>query len=105
MGLMARSHLWPSRMLFRDWHVPTLYLSIHINGSINRPGAAVCSTVILPPRSAPSHIAENMHVLCLTIRLKALLSLRNRLSFQGPFRSEEHTSELQSLRHLVCRLL
>src|SRR5436853_2044047 len=22
-----------------------------------------------------------------------------------PFRSEEHTSELQSLRHLVCRLL
>src|SRR5947199_10286399 len=27
-------------------------------------------------------------------------------SFQGAlFRSEEHTSELQSLRHLVCRLL
>src|SRR5258705_12221384 len=24
---------------------------------------------------------------------------------QGPERSEEHTSELQSLRHLVCRLL
>src|SRR5262245_64670401 len=24
---------------------------------------------------------------------------------QGPQRSEEHTSELQSLRHLVCRLL
>src|SRR5436853_4480180 len=23
----------------------------------------------------------------------------------GPTRSEEHTSELQSLRHLVCRLL
>src|ERR1035441_10936064 len=23
----------------------------------------------------------------------------------SPFRSEEHTSELQSLRHLVCRLL
>src|SRR5437899_9292692 len=23
----------------------------------------------------------------------------------GPIRSEEHTSELQSLRHLVCRLL
>src|ERR1035438_8529657 len=23
----------------------------------------------------------------------------------GPVRSEEHTSELQSLRHLVCRLL
>src|SRR5262245_10242528 len=25
--------------------------------------------------------------------------------FQATFRSEEHTSELQSLRHLVCRLL
>src|SRR5205814_3442083 len=27
------------------------------------------------------------------------------LSAAGPRRSEEHTSELQSLRHLVCRLL
>src|SRR5262245_62613829 len=26
-------------------------------------------------------------------------------SFGGVIRSEEHTSELQSLRHLVCRLL
>src|SRR5258705_3155661 len=26
-------------------------------------------------------------------------------SASGPRRSEEHTSELQSLRHLVCRLL
>src|SRR5438045_6024687 len=25
--------------------------------------------------------------------------------FSSPLRSEEHTSELQSLRHLVCRLL
>src|SRR5258705_1825048 len=25
--------------------------------------------------------------------------------FRGSYRSEEHTSELQSLRHLVCRLL
>src|ERR1035438_9820007 len=28
-----------------------------------------------------------------------------RLQFGDRFRSEEHTSELQSLRHLVCRLL
>src|SRR5947199_1305904 len=27
------------------------------------------------------------------------------LKSSGPLRSEEHTSELQSLRHLVCRLL
>src|SRR5205814_7847623 len=27
------------------------------------------------------------------------------VTFEGRVRSEEHTSELQSLRHLVCRLL
>src|SRR5258705_119228 len=31
--------------------------------------------------------------------------LRLVVNFEGQFRSEEHTSELQSLRHLVCRLL
>src|SRR5205814_10688702 len=31
--------------------------------------------------------------------------LRARAGRQGLLRSEEHTSELQSLRHLVCRLL
>src|SRR5262245_17658190 len=44
---------------------------------------------------------------------EALPSLATALIMQGPrgsnrsaiFRSEEHTSELQSLRHLVCRLL
>src|SRR5437899_9554197 len=29
----------------------------------------------------------------------------NLATFEGACRSEEHTSELQSLRHLVCRLL
>src|SRR5947199_4892705 len=29
----------------------------------------------------------------------------SRLAERSPSRSEEHTSELQSLRHLVCRLL
>src|SRR5262245_62962598 len=36
----------------------------------------------------------------------ALLTNRRVASGEPPgFRSEEHTSELQSLRHLVCRLL
>src|SRR5437899_6151858 len=34
-----------------------------------------------------------------------LLRLRGRGVFVAISRSEEHTSELQSLRHLVCRLL
>src|ERR1035441_9399301 len=50
---------------------------------------------------------------CQTIRLKLIkigtvierkLTLV-RLHFSSAHRSEEHTSELQSLRHLVCRLL
>src|SRR5438045_7394265 len=32
-------------------------------------------------------------------------SKKKRRSDEPPLRSEEHTSELQSLRHLVCRLL
>src|SRR5947199_10463975 len=33
------------------------------------------------------------------------LTIGQRDLFATPTRSEEHTSELQSLRHLVCRLL
>src|SRR5207244_11938700 len=32
------------------------------------------------------------------------VSLRDLIKAQGPMRSEEHTSELQSPDHLVCRL-
>src|SRR5262245_56112585 len=35
----------------------------------------------------------------------ALLRPRSLVLLLSPTRSEEHTSELQSLRHLVCRLL
>src|ERR1035438_2254126 len=39
------------------------------------------------------------------LRCPAFARLRARGSSRGLLRSEEHTSELQSLRHLVCRLL
>src|ERR1035441_10811650 len=38
-------------------------------------------------------------------RRTAVSSHPQRSSPASPLRSEEHTSELQSLRHLVCRLL
>src|SRR5258705_2718736 len=46
----------------------------------------------------------------MTARFLALVALYfvlldERQEPRGHFRSEEHTSELQSLRHLVCRLL
>src|SRR5437899_6213239 len=37
--------------------------------------------------------------------LSAQTNSRRNLHVQSRLRSEEHTSELQSLRHLVCRLL
>src|SRR5947199_7066233 len=57
------------------------------------------------------------HTLCLLVMIgvradgrKELVALANGYresteSWAGTARSEEHTSELQSLRHLVCRLL
>src|SRR5258705_7934942 len=40
-----------------------------------------------------------------TVRTKARFMNVHRLFMKRALRSEEHTSELQSLRHLVCRLL
>src|ERR1039458_9614512 len=40
-----------------------------------------------------------------TSELQSLRHLVCRLLLDKPIRSEEHTSELQSLRHFVCRLL
>src|ERR1035441_10871229 len=38
-------------------------------------------------------------------KIKGLIKLNTNENPYPPSRSEEHTSELQSLRHLVCRLL
>src|ERR1035441_9038788 len=62
----------------------------------------------LPPgRLAPGYEDKVMHA---TFRiagntLMASDGCEEGASFAGFSRSEEHTSELQSLRHLVCRLL
>src|SRR5205823_9871626 len=39
------------------------------------------------------------------VRLRAIAADSNELAVRRPGRSEEHTSELQSLAYLVCRLL
>src|ERR1035438_9416729 len=41
----------------------------------------------------------------LTQQAQSLMQSQNFLEARRVLRSEEHTSELQSLRHLVCRLL
>src|ERR1035438_4162726 len=52
--------------------------------------------------------SARMRVQLMPLRLRRVLrkTLSSRTwAFSGLRRSEEHTSELQSLRHLVCRLL
>src|SRR5438045_7044242 len=50
--------------------------------------------------------ASQRNVLSLVVRQGMALALSGvMIGLAAAFRSEEHTSELQSLRHLVCRLL
>src|ERR1039458_1307104 len=76
---------------------------------------------LLHPKPAPLQPDGSIIQKPLTLRAKSRLGIMmalavtadhrcNRLPFPGQplagkVRSEEHTSELQSLRHLVCRLL
>src|SRR5258705_3363008 len=57
-----------------------------------------------PPRSTlfPYTTLFRSAAVCCCARGIAAIAL---ILFEGAYRSEEHTSELQSLRHLVCRLL
>src|ERR1039458_3679854 len=65
--------------------------------------------LVFPYRA--SHPAAGASLLCSLNAFRATftnsLALPDRTQPQSPgaYRSEEHTSELQSLRHLVCRLL
>src|SRR5690554_7551250 len=54
-------------------------------------------------RSAPVDDVRARHAVLQ--RLDARLHFRNHAAGDAAFRSEEHTSELQSRPHLVCRLL
>src|ERR1035438_10138454 len=55
----------------------------------------------MPSSACKNQIRSEEH----TSELQSLRHLVCRLLLDNPIRSEEHTSELQSLRHLVCRLL
>src|SRR5258705_4358902 len=82
-----RSTLFPYTTLFRSLH------------RADRDAEHLGNLRILQPVVLRKHEAEP---LALGQRLCLVLSEYNGLKYA---RSEEHTSELQSLRHLVCRLL
>src|SRR6266568_6467018 len=65
-----------------------------------------------PPRSTPFPTRRSSDLNCRSIRKRGIVFLSGQSLLVGSaillpplFRSEEHTSELQSQFHLVCRLL
>src|SRR5205814_10181993 len=69
-----------------------------------------CSAAALsePRRTSEPRAARQLIPNCWTgwpFNFRTGIGAENRLFVRSSHRSEEHTSELQSLRHLVCRLL
>src|SRR2546423_11894914 len=58
-----------------------------------------------PPRSTLFPYTTLFRSLVLNIQSMKFMYMAGSLAEQGFLRSEEHTSELQSLAYLVCRLL
>src|SRR5437016_12104034 len=82
-----RSTLFPYTTLFRSRHVPTLAASV---AAATGPLASACNIAnSSPPKRATRSVGLTVF----------------QADASGPVRSEEHTSELQSLTNLVCRLL
>src|SRR5262245_62488315 len=95
-----------SSFFLTDTATPELYpLSLHDALPISRGGGDAVVVLRgagpLHPRSAAAASARRArHQPALLVQLRHC-----RRSLRPQRRSEEHTSELQSLRHLVCRLL
>src|SRR5207253_9490332 len=91
-----RSPLFPYTTLFRSYAMATKYYQ----DVITRNGGA--DGRFLPP-AKPSTLCRT---LCNFLHQVSWSQKANRFRLFVPtFRSEEHTSELQSRGHLVCRLL
>src|SRR5690625_5835059 len=92
---------FPTTRAFRP-RLPDLKMSARLARELSRPAKAS----LLPFLTRPSH-ALGIHwpksTFWLESRLKKLSPLWK--AIQMCIRSEEHTSELQSRGHLVCRLL
>src|SRR5690606_41800259 len=90
LSLLIPSHgsctTFPSTTLFRSRVRAASALPLALGFGISTPEQAV----------AVAHLAEGVVVGS---------ALVERLAREGPARSEEHTSELQSRENLVCRLL
>src|SRR5258708_14371889 len=87
-----RSTLFPYTTLFRSWLSPPIVRNSHAPSKISRPPG-------WPFRRESSRVA-------VIAVIASFVGTLNRLPLPASScRSEEHTSELQSPDHLVCRLL
>src|SRR5205814_8800697 len=98
---LRRSPLFPYTTLFRSWRAAISAACDHkcsaLNGSPRNGSSAWVTT---GDRSA-SFRCERRQSSIRPLPISRPIAKRVPV---GPHRSEEHTSELQSLRHLVCRL-
>src|ERR1039458_10745703 len=124
----AGNLLWASSRINGTKKLPHWLTKVKIVMTI-MPGNINGATIRL---NDPSHVAPSTHAACSSSRgtpsMKPFMSQipngsdvavmnkitadilstrlkRANIEYTGTRRSEEHTSELQSLRHLVCRLL
>src|SRR5205814_3598967 len=100
IGPVFHSSIWPSPHHYQ----PVIFLFFHA------PAPTEIYTLslhdALPICVQHAAIASALTSLGLSISMPRLSSVRAVAKWPPPaIRSEEHTSELQSLRHLVCRLL
>src|SRR5205814_6609991 len=68
-------------------------------------GALVVSRLLPQCRESPRRLRMIALYLAFAAAVRMIHGVHGHAAYGGFFRSEEHTSELQSLRHLVCRLL
>src|SRR5438876_9048406 len=88
------STLFPYTTLFRS-----LKISIYRTAGVYKKAGRLCADPLFPGRQKPSLRNHQVHPLGFVTRAS------HSACGIGITRSEEHTSELQSPVHLVCRLL
>src|SRR2546422_5889008 len=96
-----RSTLFPYTTLFRSWKADLSAVLRQLEDALERAGAA---QLWVAPSCSLLHVPIDLDLETrLDSELKAWLAFAKQKLVEG--RSEEHTSELQSRLHLVCRLL
>src|SRR5262249_62133947 len=102
LAAARRSSLGPLSAVASAPDLMFLSLTLHPPGRFFLPYTTLFRSLLPEPAEGPGPSAEDMAA-SLAFRLRRLEAFR--AAAEQLVRSEEHTSELQSLTNLVCRLL